>query len=55
LVNGVPGLVVSRHGRPGSVVGFTIKKDKIVGIDILADPARIRRLKLAELWNEAPS
>jgi RNA polymerase sigma-70 factor (ECF subfamily) len=55
LVNGVPGLVVSRHGRPGSVVGFTLENNKIVGIDILADPARIRRLKLAELWNEAPS
>jgi RNA polymerase sigma-70 factor (ECF subfamily) len=55
LVNGVPGVIVSRHGRPGSIVSFTIKNDKILGIDILADPARIRRLDLAEILNKAPS
>ena len=51
LVNGVPGVVVNRHGRPASIVGFTIEGGKIVAIDILADPARVRPLDLAELLN----
>ena len=46
LVNGVPGIVVSRQGRPTSIVSFTIKDEKIVALDILADPARVRRLDL---------
>jgi hypothetical protein len=32
------------HGRPASIVSFTIQDGKIVAIDILADPARIRQL-----------
>jgi RNA polymerase sigma factor (sigma-70 family) len=51
LVNGVPGVVVNRHGRPASIVSFTIKGGKIVAIDILADPARVRPLDLTELLN----
>ncbi len=51
LVNGVPGVVVNRHGRPAAIVSFTIKGGKIVAIDMLADPARVRPLDLAELLN----
>jgi RNA polymerase sigma-70 factor, ECF subfamily len=51
LVNGVPGVVVNRHGRPAAIVSFTIKSGKIVAIDMLADPARVRPLDLAELLN----
>jgi RNA polymerase sigma factor (sigma-70 family) len=51
LVNGVPGVVVNRHGRPASIVSFTIKGGKIVAIDILANPARVRPLDLTELLN----
>jgi hypothetical protein len=49
LVNGAAGVVVTREGRPFSVVGFTVRRGKIVAIDILADPARLRRLDLAAL------
>jgi RNA polymerase sigma factor (sigma-70 family) len=49
LVNGAAGLVVSRHGRPLTVAGFTVANGKIVEIDVLADPARLRRLDLTIL------
>jgi RNA polymerase sigma factor (sigma-70 family) len=47
LVNGTPGVVVGRSGRPVTVMGFTVRRGKIVEIDILADPARLRHLDLA--------
>ena len=46
LVNGTAGLVAAPQGRPVSVVGLTITGGKIVEIDILADPERLRRLDL---------
>jgi RNA polymerase sigma-70 factor (ECF subfamily) len=49
LVNGAAGLVAARHGRPFSVIGFTIRHGRIVEIDILADPERLRRLDLTVL------
>jgi len=47
LVNGAAGVVVFAGGRPFSVMGFTVAGGKIVAIDILADPARLRQLDLA--------
>jgi RNA polymerase sigma factor (sigma-70 family) len=47
LVNGVAGVVVAPRGRPFSVVSFTVVGGKIVAIDALADPARLRRLEPA--------
>jgi len=47
LVNGAAGLVVAAQGRPLSVMGFTVAGGRIVEIDILADPGRLRRLDLA--------
>ncbi|MFP3900145.1 MAG: sigma-70 family RNA polymerase sigma factor [Acidimicrobiia bacterium] len=44
LVNGSAGAVVLVAGRPHSVIGFTISGGRIVRIDILADPERVRRL-----------
>jgi RNA polymerase sigma-70 factor, ECF subfamily len=44
LVNGVPGLVTFRDGQLVSVLAFTIRGDRIVEIDILADPDRLRAL-----------
>jgi len=49
LVNGAAGVVVFERGRPFSVMGFTVRGGKIVEIDILADPARLRQLELAVL------
>jgi RNA polymerase sigma factor (sigma-70 family) len=49
LVNGAPGLVSTRHGRPFSVGAFTVKGGKIVAMDILADPERLRELNLTVL------
>ncbi len=49
LVNGVAGLVVAPHGRPFSVMGFTVRRGKIVEIYVLADTEHLRRLGLAVL------
>jgi RNA polymerase sigma factor (sigma-70 family) len=46
LVNGAVGAVWAPRGRPRVVFGFTIAHGKIARIDILADPARLRRLDL---------
>jgi RNA polymerase sigma-70 factor, ECF subfamily len=47
LVNGAAGVVVAPHGRPFSVMGFTVRNGKIIAIDVLADPTRLRQLELA--------
>jgi RNA polymerase sigma-70 factor (ECF subfamily) len=49
LVNGAAGLVWVQGGRPQVVFAFTITDGKIAGIDLVADPDRIRRLDLALL------
>jgi len=49
LINGVAGAITTRRGRPVSVGAFTVSGGKIVAIDILADPARLRGLDLAIL------
>jgi RNA polymerase sigma-70 factor, ECF subfamily len=49
LVNGAAGLVVVRGGSPFAVLGFTVSGDRIVEIDILADPQRLARLDLTAL------
>jgi hypothetical protein len=49
LVNGAAGVVMAAQGRPFSVVAFTVRRGKIAEIDVLADPARLRRLDLAAL------
>ena len=47
LVNGVPGGVAWKpDGTPFSVVAITVKSGRIVQIDILADPDRLRELDL---------
>jgi RNA polymerase sigma factor (sigma-70 family) len=52
LVNGAAGVVSwSPDGRLFSVMGCTVRHGKIVEIDILADPARLRQLDLALLDN----
>src|SRR5918999_940073 len=48
-VNGAAGVVVAPRGRPFAVMGFAVRQGKIAEIDVLADPARLRRLDLAGL------
>jgi RNA polymerase sigma-70 factor (ECF subfamily) len=49
LVDGAPGAVWAVGGQPRVVFGFTITDDRIVQIDLLADPDRLARLELAVL------
>jgi RNA polymerase sigma-70 factor (ECF subfamily) len=51
LVNGAVGAVGAPGGRPRVVFGFTITHGKIVEIDLVADPERLRQLDLAFLGN----
>lgn len=47
IVNGAAGLVVERNGRLLTVMGFTVVKDRIVAIDILADTERLEGLAIS--------
>jgi len=47
LVNGAAGMVVTRRGRPVTVMGFTVTGGKIAEIDSIADPERVRRIAAA--------
>jgi RNA polymerase sigma-70 factor (ECF subfamily) len=51
LVNGAPGVIAAPDGRALSVMGLTITDGRIVAIDVLADPERLRRFDLAFLDN----
>ena len=47
LVNGVAGAVMTRDGEIFSIGAFTVRNGKVVALDILADPARLRDLDLS--------
>jgi RNA polymerase sigma factor (sigma-70 family) len=49
LVDGSAGAAWAPGGRPRVVFGFGIKGGKIVEIDVIADPTRLRRLDVALL------
>ena len=49
LVNGVAGAVSTRDGVAFSVGAFTVRGGRIVALDILADPQRLRTLDLTIL------
>jgi RNA polymerase sigma factor (sigma-70 family) len=49
LVNGAVGVAVAPRGRLLMVLGFTTSGGKIVEIDVVADPERLRQLDLAVL------
>jgi RNA polymerase sigma factor (sigma-70 family) len=49
LVNGVVGAVTFRDGVPFSVAAVTVRGGRIVEMDFLADPERVRRLDLSVL------
>jgi RNA polymerase sigma factor (sigma-70 family) len=46
LVNGTAGAVVVENGRATVVMAFTVSAGRIVEIDVIADPDRVRRLRL---------
>jgi RNA polymerase sigma-70 factor, ECF subfamily len=49
LINGAAGIVVAPHGRLSGVLTFTVTRGKIIQIDVIDDPARLRELDLAVL------
>ncbi|UQX02228.1 sigma-70 family RNA polymerase sigma factor [Streptomyces sp. RerS4] len=49
LINGAAGAVVVRGGRAVSVMAFTVVGGKIVAIDALGDPERLKTLDLTAL------
>jgi RNA polymerase sigma factor (sigma-70 family) len=49
VVNGVPGLVAFRDGKPFSLLAFTVIHDRIVEIDIITDPERFDRIDLSAI------
>jgi RNA polymerase sigma factor (sigma-70 family) len=49
LINGAAGVVATVNGRPYSVMGFTVSNGKIIEIDAIADPERVRRIAAAVL------
>jgi len=49
LVNGAAGVVVMFGGQPFAVMGFTISDGKVVEINTILDPERVRRLDLSAL------
>src|SRR4051812_4586436 len=55
LVNGAAGVVVAPEGEPFSVMAFTVSGGRIVEIDALADPERLRELHLAGLGRSVAS
>lgn len=44
LVNGSPAIVVASGGQPRTVMTFVFAADRIIGIGIVAEPERLRRL-----------
>jgi RNA polymerase sigma factor (sigma-70 family) len=52
LVNGTAGMVITVHGRPFAVMGFTVTEGKIIEIDAIADPERVGRIAAAVLSAE---
>ncbi|SDM15845.1 sigma-70 family RNA polymerase sigma factor [Nonomuraea jiangxiensis] len=49
LVDGTVGAVITRDGRPFSILAFTVVGDRIVEINGIRDPARVSRLASAVL------
>jgi hypothetical protein len=46
LVNGTAGLIVGPPHKPFAVVGFTLAHSRIVAIDLITDPDKLRGLAL---------
>src|SRR5579863_2942103 len=44
LVNGTAGVVIIRRGRPVAIMAFTISENRIIEIDSIGDPDRVKKL-----------
>jgi RNA polymerase sigma factor (sigma-70 family) len=44
LVNGAAGVVITIDDRPHGIMAFTVAAGKIIEVDVIADPERIRRV-----------
>ncbi|MGC7098772.1 sigma-70 family RNA polymerase sigma factor [Amycolatopsis lurida] len=49
LVNGSPGVVLAPYGKLFLVLSFTVENGLITGIDIIAEPERLREVEIAVL------
>ena len=49
LVNGAPGVIVAPRGRLRRALAFTVRDSRIVEIDVVANPERLRQLDIAVL------
>lgn len=49
LVDGVPSVVWAHKGKPRVVLGFTIEDGRIIGIEQVADPKRVSRMRIERL------
>src|SRR3954454_880609 len=49
LVDGAAGVVVMVNGTPFSIMGFTVRGDRVAQVDVLADPDRIAALDLSAI------
>jgi len=47
LLDGLPGAVWAPGGTPRVAFAFTIEDERIVGIEVVADPDRVRRLEVS--------
>ena len=52
LMNGAAGVVIVVGGRPIAAMGFTVAEGRIVEIDAIADPERVRTIAAAVLAEE---
>jgi RNA polymerase sigma-70 factor (ECF subfamily) len=54
MVNGAPGLLVAARGAAMAVVGFTCAHGRIVAIDLIADPEKLRHLDVRPDPGDSP-
>ena len=47
LIDGRPGVAAVMHGAVVSIMAFDLDGERIVGLRVLADPARLERLGVA--------
>jgi RNA polymerase sigma-70 factor (ECF subfamily) len=44
MINGAAGVLITLRGRPAGLMAFTVVGGKIVAVDGITDPHRVRRL-----------